>query len=106
MGAIPDQFPISLRAWPSKDDSATALSSLITRINSERGNFRNVTEDSLEEEIRLLEAGKDAEKVEEGSDDDEVDEDEPDRLKELATAREEILSQLEYVTFCLKALQR
>lgn len=104
MGSIPDQFPISLRAWPSKDDSAKALSSLITRINSERGNFRNVTEDTLQEEIRLAEAGSDAGKGEDVSDEDEADEEEPDRLKELATAREEILGQLEYVPCCGQSL--
>lgn len=98
MNPIPDQFPISLRAWPSKDDKATALASLITRINAERGNFRNVTEDTLEEEIRQTEAGKDSGDETSEGDDDEL---EPDRLKELATAREEIIVQLEYVRCCL-----
>jgi mediator of RNA polymerase II transcription subunit 17 len=95
MGSIPDQFPLSLRAWPPKDDTTTALASLIKRINAERGTFRNVTEESLKEEIKQSEAGADN-KGDDGSEEDEVEEEEPDRLKELTSAREELLGQLEY----------
>ena len=95
MGSIPAQFPLSLRAWPSKGDNATALPSLITRINAERGNFRTVTEETLEGEIRQSQISKEASAV--VGDSDEVVEEEPDRLKELTTAREDILIQLEYV---------
>jgi hypothetical protein len=79
MSSIPDQFPVSLRAWPSKDDKGAALASLITRINLERGNFRNVEEGGVDETVE----------------EDDTEEEEPDRLKELATAREDILIQLE-----------
>lgn len=93
MSTIPDQFPLSLKAWPSKDDSAAALASLISRINVERNGFRNVTEESLLEEIKKNDDGIDV-KDEDNSDDGEPV-DEPDRLKELLTAREEMLGQLE-----------
>lgn len=97
MGSIPDQFPISLRAWPSKEDNANALPSLISRINFERGDFRNVSEESLREEIRQLEAGTRADDANNhASSDDEEEEDQPDRLKELMTAREEMMMQIEY----------
>ncbi|KAI9745094.1 MAG: RNA polymerase II mediator complex subunit [Claussenomyces sp. TS43310] len=94
MSAISDQFQLSLKAWPSKDDNTTALASLISRINVERGGFRNVTEASLQEEIRRDEQGV---VVKDGGDNDEEDgeEEEPDRLKGLMTAREEMLGQLE-----------
>lgn len=97
MPNIPDQFPISLRAWPPQNNNATALSTLISRINAERGSFRSISEDSLREEIRKNEAGLDATNAEDGSEDDEAEEEEPDRMKELMKAREQMLGQLEYV---------
>ncbi|RDW66787.1 hypothetical protein BP5796_09536 [Coleophoma crateriformis] len=93
MGSIPDQFPISLRAWPSEENSVNALPSLISRINFERGDFRNVSEESLREEIRQIEAGTGANAEDDGSSDEE--EEQPDRLKELMTAREEMVMQIE-----------
>jgi len=94
MSSIPDQFPISLRAWPSKDDKAVPLSSLISRINNERGSFREVTEEGLTEELKKDEAGTDSSKEDDESEVEDVEE-EPDRLKELMKARGEILGQLE-----------
>jgi mediator of RNA polymerase II transcription subunit 17 len=94
MGSIPGQLPISLRAWPTKDDKAVPLSSLISRINSERGSFREVTEEALTEEINKAET-----RLSITDDDDhsvvEDVEDEADRSKELMKARGEILGQLE-----------
>jgi hypothetical protein len=94
MSSIPGQFLISLRAWPSKDDKAVPLSSLILRINSERGSFREVTEEDLTEEAQKDEAGAGIGNDDGGSEEEDVDE-EPDRVKELAKARGEILEQLE-----------
>lgn len=95
MEPIPGRFPISLRAWSSKDDKIVALPSLISRINNQRGSFRGVTEEALEEELRKGEdevnISNDSDKIEEGNEENE----EPDRLKEVSTAREEILGQLE-----------
>ncbi|KAL3418906.1 Mediator of RNA polymerase II transcription subunit 17 [Phlyctema vagabunda] len=97
MGSIPDQFPISLRAWPSKENNVNALPSLISRINFERGDFRNVSEESLREEIRLLEAGGDTGAND--SSEDEEEEEQPDRLKVILTAREEMLTRIEQAHF-------
>lgn len=47
-----DQSSISLRAWPTDDSSKDTLSHIISRINHERGSFRNITEDKLVEEIK------------------------------------------------------
>ena len=95
MDSIPGQFPISLQAWPSKDDKITALPSLISRIDAPRGNFRSITEEGLEEELK-----KGEEEAKSVTDNDNVEEEdekdeEPDRLKEVTTGREEILGQLE-----------
>jgi hypothetical protein len=94
MGSIPGQFPISLRAWPSKDDKAVPLSSLISRISNERGSFREVTEEGLAEELKKDEAGIDSSKDYGGSEVEDIEE-EPDRLNELMIAQGEILGQLE-----------
>ncbi len=47
---------LSLKSWPSSD-SKDSLPFLISRINEQRGSFRDVTEDRLADEIRSLEAG-------------------------------------------------
>jgi mediator of RNA polymerase II transcription subunit 17 len=103
MPNIPDQFPISLRAWPPQSNNATALSTLISRINAERGSFRNITEESLREEIRKEEAGLSAATGGDGSEDEEAEDEEPDRMKEVMTAREQMLGQLEYVSIPIGA---
>ncbi|CAG8978181.1 hypothetical protein HYALB_00013172 [Hymenoscyphus albidus] len=93
MGSIPNNFPISLRSWPSSTKPAEGpdLKTLFGRINSERGGFRNLTEESLRQEIAEEEANKPEEDEEEGSD--KQDEDvEPDRMKELMAAREELIA--------------
>lgn len=95
MESIPGQFPISLRAWPSKDDKRVALPSLISRIEKQRGSFRSVTEEALEEELK---GGEEQVNISNGYDRIEEDDDEDEetnRVKEVSTAREEILGQLE-----------
>lgn len=95
MPALPPQFPVSLRSWPSADgDPNGTLPSLIQHINSERGGFLGLDEDKLREEITKVEAGDGAGEDEGASL--EEGEDKPDRMKELLTAREEMLSQIEY----------
>lgn len=91
--AIPDRSPISLRAWPKQEDKSSELSSLISRINVERGSFRNITEEGLDAEIAKAETSDAASS---GGESEEGDGDEPDRIKELAIAREGMLGQLEY----------
>ena len=87
---------ISLRAWPKEDKSRDSLQNLIACVNEQRGSFRNITEDSLEEEIRAAEVG-------------DSDFNEPDtkiladdgqeskaKSEEVATARERILEHVAY----------
>ena len=50
--------PFSLQAWPAVDKDKESLQFLISRINDQKGSFRNVTEESLEEELRDAEVGK------------------------------------------------
>ncbi|PVH86231.1 hypothetical protein DL98DRAFT_650283 [Cadophora sp. DSE1049] len=89
MDTIPNEFPISLRSWPSSN-STDALPSIIQRINLERGGFQNITEESLREEIAReeLNNGDNGESSSE-------DEEEPDRAKELNAAREEFIREIE-----------
>lgn len=47
---------ISLKAWPSTESHQTSLPFLISRINEQRGSFRKVSENVLEEEIRLVQS--------------------------------------------------
>jgi hypothetical protein len=95
MDSIPNDLPLSLRAWPRKDDSDTTLSLRISRINLERGSFRNVTEESLEEEIQQSEAGVEAANVSRESDEEGVKDEDLDKSRDLTTTREEIIGQLE-----------
>lgn len=89
-----DPLMLSLRASPKSDPDRSSLPFLISRINEQRGSFRNVTEDSLQGEIRGLEAGQ-AEAVEDSGDDEESHDDRP-RREQLALAREEMLRQVTY----------
>ncbi|KAL9596735.1 MAG: hypothetical protein Q9179_004512 [Wetmoreana sp. 5 TL-2023] len=56
-----DQLSVSLRAWPPEDKTTESLPYLIARINEQKGSFRNVTEASLEEEIRGVKQGESGE---------------------------------------------
>jgi mediator of RNA polymerase II transcription subunit 17 len=94
MSALPNQLPVSLRSWPSADgDPNKTLPTLIQRINSERGGFLDLDEDELREEIAKAEAGAGA-GDDDGASTDEGEE-KPDRMKELMTARDEMLAQIE-----------
>jgi mediator of RNA polymerase II transcription subunit 17 len=92
MGSLPSDFAFSLKARPSSKINAN-LPSLIERINIERGGFQTITEESLRKEI--AEEKLDNENEDELETGDE-EEEEPDRMKELVTSREEILGQIEY----------
>jgi mediator of RNA polymerase II transcription subunit 17, fungi type len=97
MGSLPNGFPVSLKSWPSKPNDATALPTLIQRINLERGGFVNISEESLQQEIAQAEAG-DSGECNGSSDEEEAEE--PDRAKELMAAREEMVGQIEYAASC------
>lgn len=83
--------PISLRAWPPADVSKDLLPSLISRINQQRGSFRNITEDSLEEEIRNAQDGDPSSTDQSNTPLEDDTRDLKSRAEEVATAREEIL---------------
>ena len=94
---IPNEFPISLRSWPSasKKQEQDAISTFFERINRERGGLLSITEDSLRQEISEAEEGTPG-KQDEGDTEEEDEEDQPDRQKELMMARDEMLGHIEY----------
>lgn len=93
---MPDQLSLSLQAFPTVDKEKDSLKYLISRINQQRGSFRNVSEQSLEEEIQAQKNGKtntddlaeqDAEIVEDV-------EDVKTKQEEVAQAREDMIKQI------------
>jgi mediator of RNA polymerase II transcription subunit 17 len=67
--------PFSLRAWPAKNNSAPPLATLVERINTQKGSFRNVTEQSLGEELAAQESGDKVDGESSGTDEgDEIEE--------------------------------
>ncbi|KAL9002121.1 MAG: hypothetical protein Q9188_004932 [Gyalolechia gomerana] len=90
-----DPLSISLRAWPSQDKTKESVSYLISRINGQRGSFRNITEASLEEEVRSAEAGEvDTAEVGENKQPTKDSQDAQSKGNELFQAREEIIKQI------------
>lgn len=91
---MPDQLPISLQAFPTVDKDKESLKYLISRINQQKGSFRNVTEQSLEEEIQAQKTGKtetddkDALEIVEGI------KDATNRQEEVTKAREDVIKQI------------
>lgn len=55
---MPEPLTVSLQPWPKPDKEKDSIGYLIQRINAQKGSFRNVSEQSLEEEIRLEKADK------------------------------------------------
>lgn len=94
MASLPPDFPISLQSWPSNArDPSTSLPTFFQRIYAERGGLRNVTEESLREEIAAEEAAAAA-----GADNEPEEEDaraEPDRMEELMAARADMLDDIQ-----------
>jgi len=93
--ADPLSLSLSLQAFPSAGKEKQSLQCLISRINDQKGSFRNVTEQSLEDEIEALEneeAGKSQEEdvVETVEDGDTAKK----KKEEVSSAREEILKQV------------
>lgn len=84
-----DPLSLSLRAWPFSDKTKESLPYLIARINEQKGFFRNVTEASLEEEIRAAEADE-----AQPTDDAEEGQDAKSKEDELLKAREQIIQEV------------
>ena len=89
-----DLLSIALQAFPPPDKNKDSLQYLIARINAQRGSFRNVTEQSLLEEIRQSEDnGESSGQLEVSETKTDVGEDGP-KKEDIATAREEMLKQV------------
>lgn len=87
-----ESHSISLRASPKGNAEKESLSFLISRINEQRGSFRDLTEESLEAEIRATDEGQ-LDLVEEEATEDAQDV--KSRPEQLAEAREEMLAQIQ-----------
>ena len=87
---------LSLQASPVNTPETQSLQYLISRINEQRGGFRNVSEHDLEEEI---EAGGDEGAIQEDEDSSDADEEVRDvipKKERVSKAREEMLRQVGY----------
>lgn len=93
LSTMTDPLVISLKACPAPNDTKESLPFLIARINEQRGSFRNVTEESLEEEIGALNAGEANLEDQTMVAHDAVD-DIKSRKEEISTARDEIVRQV------------
>lgn len=96
--SVTESLSLPLRLWPNDDTKKQSLSSVIQRINEQKGSFRNVTEASLEEEIQALQSGdgEDGEVSDAGDKDDSANQaqDGASRTEFLRVAKEELLKQL------------
>ncbi|KAI9683072.1 MAG: RNA polymerase II mediator complex subunit [Trizodia sp. TS-e1964] len=90
------QFLVSYGTWPSADPIENSISNHISRINCQKGHFRNVTEQSLEAEIQLLEAGQTSMEVDgiEPEDQLEPPANSDEKTKTIYEAREDIIKQI------------
>ena len=88
-----DDLLLSLKSWPSTD-TKDSLPFLISRINEQRGSFRDITEESLAREIRALETRNGI--TEEPNTGETVDagQDTNSQKEDLVAARLEILKQV------------
>lgn len=92
-----EKVSLSLRVWPTKDAAAESLPFLISRINEQRGGFCNITEQSLEEEIRAQDAGEstvDKTVLSSAKPIEQDDKDLKSRKEEVIEARDEILKNI------------
>lgn len=95
-----DSFSLPLRSVTKNDSTKNSLPVRIAQINSQRGSFRNVTEQSLQEEIEAAKARGSVEEEEElnrTGDDDNV----PDRQEQLMKSRTEIMEFAAYGIDCI-----
>ncbi|KAF3901901.1 hypothetical protein ABW21_db0203957 [Orbilia brochopaga] len=108
-----NQLLLSLASWPEPNPHATSLSSLIPRIQNERGSFKNVSEEGLLEEIAAAEKQKQDKKESAGGDNDELntsrddddqangatDEQQPNPRETLGLKRQELIKLVEQAQF-------
>ena len=53
----PGSVPVSLRPWPTEDPGSEDLQLQLQRLYQQRGHFRHITEEGLQEEINSAEDG-------------------------------------------------
>ena len=93
---MPDQLSLCLQAFPTVDKEKESLKYLISRINQQKGSFRNVSEQSLEEEIQAQEDGKINQDDQDDQDVEPIEqvEDVKTKQEEVTKAREEMIKQI------------
>ena len=87
-----DSLSISLHATPQTDATKESLPFLISRINDQRGSFREITEDSLTAEINAAKEQQSDPLDEDAAED---SQDVKPRHEQLAEAREEMFAQVQ-----------
>lgn len=93
MSSTSGSLLIPLRAPAAKKRQTDALKFQIEQVNAQRGSFRNITEQSLEQEVQLH---KDSDEGDaEGEEDDSDDEERETRLQKVWRTREEMIRQVE-----------
>jgi len=101
-----DQLLLSLKSWPAPDPVRNSITTLIPRIQQERGSFRDTTEELLQNEIAAQanasnakseerSAIEDEEPIAEGQDVVEKSMDDKERMEMLARGREEIIAEIQ-----------
>lgn len=53
----PGSVPVSLRPWPTEDPGSEDLQLQLQRLYQQRGHFRHIIEEGLQEEINNVEDG-------------------------------------------------
>ena len=94
-----ESLSLSLQALSTVNKGKKSLEYLIERINEQKGSFRNVTEETLEEVIQVVQNGE-----AETSEDDAIEtvedvEDLKSKREAITTAREEILKHVLFATY-------
>ena len=89
-----ERQPFSLQVWPTVNKDKENLKYLISRINDQKGPFRNVTEESLEKELRDSEAIVTVSGHENDGEHANEDDDTKRQKEEIYKVREEILKQV------------
>ena len=93
MSASADSVYLPLRLPATKGRRAKEIRSAIAQISSQRGHFRNVTEESLLAEIKSATATDPDVDMNSGLEED-LTEDDRDQPKSIQVGREEILKQI------------
>ena len=86
-------FPFKQR--PTDDKKPNTVGEFISRMNIERGGFRNITEDGLRKEIEEQQNGVVEDPDAATASEDEDEEAQPTTVEDIRSAREEVLRAIE-----------